>query len=132
MLNQPIGSVMTPALFAIEACAPLRLARTVMLREKIHQLPVVCAGRPVGLLTERDLQMVTYLANDLLGDDELTAGDVCVPDPYTAELQTLITEVLTEMARRHLPAALVVDQGLLVGLYSTHDACAELAAICAD
>jgi len=132
MLNQPIGSVMTPAQFAIEADAPLRLARTVMLRENIHHLPVVSSGRPVGLLTERDLQLITYLANDLLGDDELTAGDVCVPDPYTAELQTPITEVLIEMARRRLPAGLIVDNGLLVGLYSTHDACTELAAICAD
>ena len=49
-----IGEVMTPAPFAVAADAPLRSARKIMLRERIHHLPVVERGYPIGLLTDRD------------------------------------------------------------------------------
>ena len=61
-----IGDVMTPAPFAVELDASLHEARSILLRERIHHLPVVDRGFPVGLLTDRDLHLVSYLANDLV------------------------------------------------------------------
>jgi len=123
-----VGDVMTDAPLFIEEQAPLLAARTLLLRERIHHLPVVRRHRrPVGLLTDRDLHLVTYLASDLVSDDEITAGDICVPDPYVVGVSTPLAEVLDIMAHRHLGAAMVVDNDELVGIFTSHDACRLLA-----
>jgi CBS domain-containing protein len=112
-----IGEAMTPAPFAVGADAPLRSARKIMLRERIHHLPVVHRGYPVGLLTDRDLHLVTYLSNDLVSDESLTAADICVPDPYIVGRDT----------ECRLGAAMIIEEGKLVGIFTTHDACRILA-----
>ncbi|MHC4960199.1 MAG: CBS domain-containing protein [Planctomycetota bacterium] len=122
-----IGEAMTPAPFAVGADAPLRSARKIMLRERIHHLPVVHRGYPVGLLTDRDLHLVTYLSNDLVSDESLTAADICVPDPYIVGRDTEFSEVTQILARRRLGAAMIIEEGKLVGIFTTHDACRILA-----
>lgn len=122
-----IGEVMTAAPFTIDADAPLRLARKVLLREKIHNLPVVRRGRPIGVLTDRDMHLVAYLANDLMSDDDYTAGDLCVPNAYVVGPRASLDEVARNLAERRCGAVLIVEQGKLAGIFTTHDACRLLA-----
>jgi len=118
-----IGEVMTPAPFTIEADAPLRFARSILLRARIHHLPVLERGRPIGLLTDRDLHLVSYLSNDLMSEDSLTAGDICVPDPYVVGPEAPLAEVTGTLARDRLGAAMIVVHGGLAGIFTCHDAC---------
>jgi len=118
-----IGEVMTEAPFAIAADAPLRTARAILLRERIHHLPVVRQEYPIGILTDRDLHIVSYLDNDLMSDNEFTAGDLCMPDPYIVGPEATLTEVAGLLARLRLGAAMVVEDGRLAGIFTAHDAC---------
>ncbi|MHC4940133.1 MAG: CBS domain-containing protein [Planctomycetota bacterium] len=127
MLDIRIGSVMTPAPETVREDAPLEQARKVMYRERIHHLPVTSGNRVTGMLTDRDLNLVAYLANDLLPENEIVAGDAAVPDPFTARPEDPLVRVLDTMARRRIGSALVVDGGKLVGIFTSHDACALLA-----
>ena len=122
-----IGEVMTPAPFTVGAEETLRAARSTLLLERIHHLPVVERGHPVGLLTDRDLHLACYLCNDLVSDVEVTTGDICELDPYIVEPETPLAEVSETLARRGLGAAMVVEDGELVGIFTTHDACCLLA-----
>jgi len=122
-----IGEAMTPAPFAVEADAPLSVARSILLRERIHHLPVVRRGFPVGLVTDRDLHLVSHLSNDLMPDDEFTTGDICLPDPYIVEPEMPLTEVSAVLARERIGAAMIVEDSRLIGIFTTHDACRLLA-----
>jgi len=127
MIDIRIGAVMTPAPCTVPDDAPLDQARRILYRERIHHLPVTADGRLVGILTDRDLNLVAYLANDLLPESEILAGDACVRDPFTVPPGEPLVDVLEAMARRRIGSALVVERGRLVGIFTSHDACALLA-----
>jgi len=122
-----IASVMTPAPLAVSEDDPLATARALMVRHRVHHLPVVSRDEVVGILTDRDMYLVSYLANDLLNEDDLVAGDACVRHPYTCGPATPLADALTEMATRRIGSALVVSNRHLVGIFTAHDACAHLA-----
>ena len=124
-----MGEVMTPAPFTVEADATVRSARSILLRERIHNLPVVERGRMIGILTDRDLHLVAYLCNDLLTEDDVTAGDICMLDPFVVKPEALVCDVAETMARKRIGAAMVVEDGELVGIFTSHDACRMLAVV---
>ncbi|MCK6458996.1 MAG: CBS domain-containing protein, partial [Planctomycetes bacterium] len=103
------------------------VARKLMIRHKIHHVPVLRGNEVVGMLTDRDLHLISYLANDLLREADLVAGDACVPDPYTVAPETPLEEVLHDMGRRRIGSALVVRKNRLIGIFTAHDACTQLA-----
>jgi acetoin utilization protein AcuB len=127
MTMMTIGSVMTPAPLTVSEDDPLDVARKLMIRHKIHHVPVVRGTEVVGMLTDRDLHLISYLANDLLREADLVAGDACVPDPYTVAPETPLEEVLHDMGRRRIGSALVVRRSRLIGIFTAHDACTQLA-----
>ncbi len=127
MTTLTIGSVMTPAPLTVSEDDPLDIARKLMIRHKIHHVPVVRGTEVVGMLTDRDLHLISYLANDLLREADLVAGDACVPDPYTVAPETPLEEVLHDMGRRRIGSALVVRRNRLIGIFTAHDACSQLA-----
>jgi len=122
-----VGSVMTPAPLCVSEDDPLDRARMMMVRKRIHHVPVVRGREVVGMLTDRDLHLVAFLANDLLREAELVAGDACVPDPYCVPPETPLEEVLYDMGSLRSGSALVVKHGRLVGIFTAHDACTHLA-----
>ena len=110
------------------SAAPLRLScGFALLILALCAAPVVNGNEVVGMLTDRDLHLVSYLANDLLREADLVAGDACVPDPYTVAPDTPLADVLFEMGERRIGSALVVEKGRLVGIFTAHDACTHLA-----
>jgi acetoin utilization protein AcuB len=127
MRDVRIGAVMTPAPCTVAEDATLDQARRILYRERIHHLPVTSGNRVVGMLTDRDLNLVAYLANDLLPESEILAGDACVRDPLTVPMDEPLVDALDAMARRRIGSALVVEKGRLVGIFTSHDACALLA-----
>jgi len=127
MTTLTIGSVMTPAPLTVSEDDPLDRARRLMVRHRIHHVPVVRGEEVVGMLTDRDLHLISYLANDLLREADLVAGDACVPDPYTVPPDAPLDKVLRDMGERRIGSALVVRNGRLVGIFTAHDACTQLA-----
>jgi CBS domain-containing protein len=53
----------------------------------------------------------------------LTVEDAYVADAYRVDLETPLSTVLLEMARRHIGAALVTGHSRLAGIFTSTDAC---------
>ena len=118
-----IQSVMTPFPHAVEADAPLRRARNMMLELEVRHLPVKREQRLVGVLTDRDLKRALDPALGLPPGSELFVEDAMIHDPYVVETTERLDVVLEEMARAHIGSALVVKGPKLVGIFTATDAC---------
>lgn len=91
---------------------------TALLREKgVRHLPVVDAGRVVGLISERDLFVASRFANT----HGMKVEIIMEPEPYTVTRDTSLREVARTMESKRYGAAIVVDAGVLVGVFTAVD-----------
>jgi acetoin utilization protein AcuB len=112
---------MTPFPHAVEIDAPISVARAMMSEHGVHQLPVTEAGRLAGVVSDRDVELVTASARGR----PLAARvrDACTPWVHVVEDGERLDRVLDRMASEHMAAALVVRRGKLVGIFTFTDAC---------
>ena len=107
-------------LVSVDPGMTVRDAAQLMATEKIGAVPVVKAGRLVGIFTERDA-LVRVLARDL--DPESTrVADVMTADPVTIDVRRPFKHAMQMMIDggfRHVP---VVEGGSVVGVVSARDA----------
>lgn len=118
---------MTVAPVVIGVADTLSDAHRVMRERGIRHLPVLDAGRLVGVVSQRDL----YLAESLAGVDPSTdtVREAMSAEPYTVPPGAPLEEVAATMADRRLGAAIVVDRGAVIGVFTTVDALRVLAAL---
>jgi acetoin utilization protein AcuB len=105
----------------------LAQAHQVMRERKIRHLPVVDDGRLVGVVSQRDL----YLLQTLRGLDPATetVEEAMSREPFAVRPDAPLDEVALAMAEHKYGSAVVVDQGVVVGLFTTVDALRALAAL---
>lgn len=120
-----IQTVMTPFPYSVDADAPLRMARQMMIQHEVRHLPVIRAGRLAGVLTDRDLKRALDPSLGLPPKNELLVDDAMVHDAYVVETTESLDRVLLEMADSHIGSALVVKGAKLVGIFTATDACRE-------
>jgi len=118
----PIKAVMTPFPYSIESGEPISMASEMMQQHAIRHLPVMEAGKLVGMLSDRDVRLVQDPKQKAPPDDR-TVGDICTRDIYVVQLTDPLDRVLTEMAKRNIGSAVVVKQGRLAGIFTVTDAC---------
>lgn len=120
-----VGTLMSGPVRGISGDATLQAAAQVMVRARIHALPVVdVVGRLVGIVTDSDLTSsmagARLVAPRELG--ELRVDALMTRNPVTVEAETSLAEAaqaLLTAEARHLP---VVDpDGRLVGMLSERD-----------
>jgi CBS domain-containing protein len=116
-------SVMTPFPYSIDIDAPLTEARKMMAVHDIRHLPVSVAGRFGGLVSDRDISLVTEPSGGKRALEGMRVRDVCVLPGYTVELSERLDRVLLHMAEYHIGSALILKQGKLVGIFTATDAC---------
>jgi acetoin utilization protein AcuB len=118
-----IKSVMTSFPMSIAIGAPLLDARRMMLEHHVHHLPVTRARELAGIISDRDIKLILGPEFDYPNPRELKVEDAYMPDPYTADLDTPLVDVVTAMAEKHIGAALVTGDGRLAGIFTANDAC---------
>jgi CBS domain-containing protein len=121
-----IKAVMTPFPYCVDADEPLTRALELMQQQGIRHLPVMDAGRPWGVLTERAARVALGPAVASPVAERLRARDVAIDEAYAVELHTPLDVVVTHMADRRLECALVVKDGRLAGIFTITDACRAL------
>ena len=96
-------------------------------------------GSRAAKVTSEELRAVVIEAGALMPEshqnmllaildlEKITVEDVMVDDPYVVDIETSLITVLDELADRHIGTALVTKDGRLAGIFSTGDACRELA-----
>jgi len=118
----PIKAVMTPFPYSIGSGESISKASQMMRQHAIRHLPVMEAGKLVGMVSDRDVRLILDPKRQLPPDD-CTVGDICARDIYVVQLADPLDRVLAQMARKHIGSAVVVKQGRLAGIFTVTDAC---------
>lgn len=89
---------------------------------KLHlrHLPVLKGGQLVGILTDRDINLVMSFKDS--DAEKMTVEEAYTPDPYFTSPTAPLNEVVAHMADKKFGCALVVDNGKLVGIFTETDA----------
>ena len=98
----------------------LYFAKQMMAENKIRHLPVLEAGKLIGIISERDVNFIQSfdgvdLKNEKI-EDSMTEG------PYVVEATTHLDEICQVMASQKIGSVLVQDNQKLVGIFTWIDA----------
>ena len=130
-VTETVGNVMTPApLFVDETEMSIR-ARALMKTYDVRHLAVLDQGKITGVISERDLRLVMRSGSGVTPESRTPVSEICRRDPYVVDSNELLTRVLKEMAERKIGSALVTQDGKLVGIFTSTDACRLLAELLA-
>ena len=122
--TEPIEDFMTRDPVCIDAARPIAEAYERMLRIGCRHLPVLAAGKLVGLVSLSGLYRLE--SRDSLARATRSAFDA-VEEPFVVVPGTPVTEVAAQMAASRFEAAIVVDGGQVVGIFTEADALRALA-----
>ena len=116
--------VMTPAVLGIVPAASLEVALRMMVEAGVRHLPVVDRGRCVGLLHESDILWRLWSTGGATSSRAAAvARSPVVAVATTDDLRT----IARRMADAETDAALVVEEGRIVGIVTATDLVRRLA-----
>ena len=120
MLMPPISRYMTRQPWTIEPGATLTAAHEVMRSHAIRHLPVMDAGKLVGIVSERDLHLIETLPD--ADPDEVTVEEAMTETVYVARPTDEVAEVVDRMAARKLGSVVVMQDRCVEGIFTSIDA----------
>jgi acetoin utilization protein AcuB len=115
-----VGDYMTPGPYLVAPNDFLPDASALMRKEGIRHLPVLTERGLVGILSDRDLNLVQTLAH--ARSEEVTVEDAMTPDPYVVQANDPLNQVARVMIERKIGSAVVLDGQDLVGIFTVTDA----------
>jgi len=98
-------------------------AKQLMHRSHVRHLPVLHGGKLVGVISERELDVIGALP----GSKQLSVEDAMVPDVYVTSEDTDLATVVSDMARLKVGSAIVVKGDDVVGVFTAVDGLRALA-----
>ena len=118
MLMPSISRYMTQQPWTIRHDAPLKLAGQLMREHHVRHLPVLDAGKLVGIVSERDVFLF-----DRRGEADTKVEEVMSADVYGVKATDPIDQVVETIAERKVGSAVVLDRrGEVEGIFTTVDA----------
>jgi acetoin utilization protein AcuB len=123
-----VGDWMCEAVLAVETFDSINVARQLMAKHRINQLPVVEGDKLVGIVTDRDIRDAypTSMAINR-GEaidrfaDTITVEEVMTHNVFTVQPETSLLSAV-ELLRRHRIGSLpVVEKKKLVGIITRSD-----------
>ena len=127
--NPQVIAFMTPFPYSIDVDAPLAQAHDLMRKHQFRHLPVTSDQAIVGVLTDRDINLV--LGPDFGSPDEreLRVRDAYLERPCVVPASTPVAIVARTMADNRIGSAIVTKHDKLVGIFTVTDACRALAEV---
>jgi len=120
-----ISDYMTAQPWTISRHATLAEGHRLMREHGIRHLPVVDNGELVGILSMGDLHLLETFAD--LDPDEAEVDDAMIPQPFYVTRDSPVDEVAEAMAENKYSSAIVMDKGVVAGIFTYVDACRALA-----
>ena len=120
-----IRDSMTRSVHTIGASLTLADAAKMMRKHKIRHLPVLEGGALVGLLSDRDVQVISSISD--LDPSCILIEDAMTQAPWTVSPTTPLLEVAMHMAEQKLGSAVVMENDKVVGVFTTTDGMRVLA-----
>jgi acetoin utilization protein AcuB len=127
MTTLTIGECMTRNPVTIPADLSLADAMLRMFDHDIRHLPVIDQGHVVGIVSERDIALVSGIPG--VDKNRVMVTEAMVPHPYIVPSDTPLLDVCSTMLERKLGTAVIMDGGELHGIFSVVDALAQLIAM---
>ncbi len=116
----PVHKYMTTSPVTIGNDQKIEKAEQIMKENNIRHLPVLKGGKFAGILTDRDIKFVQGLHD--LDLDKLVVDDVAREQAFIVESESPLDQVAAEMADQKVGSAIVMQNGKLVGIFTTVDA----------
>lgn len=114
-----VREVMTPMPHTIGSDINTKTALEIMRKYGIRHLPVLSGGKLEGMVTDRDLNLITCLPQS----DEILVEDVMSQNPFTVSANDDLNDVVGEMAERKIGSAIVEnEEGTITGIFTVVDA----------
>jgi len=124
-----IGTYMTRSPVVVDRTTTMAHALRIMDEQGFRHLPVVAGGKLVGVVSERELKIVENMQG--IDSGMCIVGDFLLGPPYTVAPGAPLAEVVRTMADHKYGSAVVVEDGAVVGVFTTTDALKALAAVLA-
>ena len=118
-----VSKYMSPGPHTIGREQSLAAAKQLMHKSHVRHLPVLHGGQLVGVISERELDLIGALP----GSKQLSVEDAMVPDVYVTSQDTELATVVSDMARLKVGSAIVVKGDDVVGVFSAVDGLRALA-----
>ena len=103
------------------------MAHRLMREQDIRHLPVLHQGKLVGVVSDRDLNLLETLSN--VDPKVVAVSEAMTGDPYVVSPDTPLDDVVRTMAEKKHGSAVVCDNHKVVGIFTTVDACAAFASL---
>ncbi len=114
-----VQKYMTTSPHTIGADQLLSKAKEMMSELRIRHLPVLKGGDVVGVISDRDLALISSLKDvDLT---QVQTQDAMTPNPYTVSPEAMLDEVVLEMAEKKYGSAIVMQNNHVVGIFTAVD-----------
>lgn len=120
-----VQDYMTPSPHSIGVNLTLADAQNMMRAYRIRHLPVLDGGKLVGMVSDRDIQMVESMGQ--MNAEEVTIEEAMSQAPYTVTPTTPLEVAARHMAKHKLGSAVVLDTNKVVGVFTTTDGMRALA-----
>lgn len=102
----------------------LSTAHKLMREHRVRHLPVLEGGKLVGVISDRDLALIETLRD--VDVTTVTVEDAMTQAPYTVSPDASLDEVVATMAEHRYGSAIILDNGNVVGVFTTVDALTAL------
>lgn len=121
----PVQRYMTPAPHTVGNDQPLAKAHEIMREHGIRHLPVMHGNRLVGVVSDRDVAIITALED--VNPTLITVEDAMTSDVLTVGPDTPLDEVAALMAERKAGSVVIEQNHKVVGIFTTVDGMTALA-----
>ena len=119
-----VRDCMTATVQVVQPDDDVATVREMFRRRRIRQLPVVAAGRVIGIISDRDVRAVA--------DARTTVEALMTPTPLTTSPSTPVEVAAALLRTRKIGALPVVEGEVLVGIVSESDLLGALVDLCAQ
>lgn len=125
--TETVSKYMSTAPKTIGFDQTLEQASDEMRKLRVRHLPVLKGGKLIGVVSDRDLNLVLTFANQetLL----LPVEEALTPDPYFTTAEAPLAEVAAKMAEHKYGCALVMEGEKVIGIFTAIDALKALSQI---
>jgi acetoin utilization protein AcuB len=127
VIEPTVDQFMTKSPYTIGHEQTLAAAHRKMREHSIRHLPVLNAGRLVGIVSQRDLHFIETL-NDV-DAEEVQVSEAMSEGAYTIGPRATVRKVAAEMAEQKYGCAVVMEKEHVVGVFTTVDALRALSSL---
>lgn len=120
-----IQKYMTTSPHSIGSDQTLAKADEMMKAQGIRHLPVLSGGHIVGMLTDRDLHLIESMEG--VDPRKVKVDDAMATNVYAIPPETPLDEVVATMGDKKYGSAVVLQNGKVVGIFTTVDLCRAFA-----